>query len=61
MLEILSPPYQLLRNLSVAKNTHDSTFEKSAVGDMTKLSLFGDQDIKFAMLGSSSILFSVSS
>lgn len=61
MLEILSPPCQILRYPFIADNTHESTFEKSAVGDMTKLSLLGDQDIKFPMLGSSSILLDVSS
>ena len=38
-------------------DTNESTFEKSADGDMTKLSLLGDQEIKFAMVGSSSILY----
>ena len=37
--------------------TYASTFEKSADGDMTKLSLLLDHDIRWEMLGSSSILF----
>lgn len=36
--------------------THDRTLEKSADGDMTKLSLLFDQAIRFEMLGSSSML-----
>ena len=35
---------------------HDRTFEKSAEGDMTKLSLLPDHEIKLEMLGSSSML-----
>lgn len=38
------------------KYTYDSTFEKSAVGDMTKLSEVGVHDIKCWMLESSSML-----
>lgn len=36
--------------------TYDKTFEKSAEGDMTKLSALADHDIKCWMLESSSIL-----
>ena len=36
--------------------TYDRTFENSVEGDMTKLSLVLDHDIKCWMLGSSNIL-----
>lgn len=36
--------------------THAKTLEKSVDGDMTKLSLLLDQDIRFCILESSSIL-----
>ena len=40
--------------------THAKTLEKSVEGDITKLSLLADQDIKFWMLGSSNMLGKVS-
>lgn len=40
--------------------THARTLEKSAEGDITKLSLLLDQDIRFCMLESSNILQPVS-
>ena len=43
--------------LLLHRSTHDRTFENSAEGDMTKLSLLLDQEIRFAMLGSSSMLY----
>lgn len=36
--------------------TYDSTLEKSGDGDMTKLSAVEDHDMRWPMLGSSSIL-----
>ena len=36
--------------------SYERTLEKSAEGDMTKLSLLLDHDIRFEMLGSSSML-----
>lgn len=36
--------------------SYDSTLEKSAVGDMTKLSALADQDIRCWMVVSSSML-----
>lgn len=40
----------------IRKKPYDNTFEKSAVGDMTKLSAVADQEIKCWILVSSSIL-----
>lgn len=40
----------------LARSTYDKTFEKSADGDMTKLSPFSDHDIRCEMVLSSSML-----
>lgn len=43
-------------SLEIAVEAHARTLEKSAEGDITKLSLLLDHDIRFCMLESSSIL-----
>ena len=40
-------------------NTYDNTLEKSAEGDITKLSALADHDIKCWILGSSSMLLRI--
>ena len=47
-------------NSSMSGKTDESTLEKSADGDMTKLSLLFDHDIRLEILGSSSILITLS-
>lgn len=56
VLEVLSVRSQPLPDRYVRSQTHESTFENSAEGDMTKLSLLFDQEIRLDMLLSSSML-----
>lgn len=51
---------QLIGGRLACDATHASTLEKSAVGDMTKLSALADHEIRCWMLGSSSMLRRIS-
>lgn len=57
MLEVLTVENKQMISMSMSwHKTYARTFEKSAEGDMTKLSLDGDHDIKCRIVWSSSIL-----
>ena len=56
MLEVLSENSQPSIVECDPGHTYESTLEKSWVGDMTKLSLLLDHDMRLEMLLSSSIL-----
>ncbi len=60
VFEVLPATYQPCSIPLLCELAHERTLAKSALGDIMKLSLLLDQDIRFCMVGSSSILFHVS-
>ena len=56
MFEVLSAKFSFSFLVVADNRAYERTFAKSAVGDMTKLSLLLDHDIRFCILESSNIL-----